>query len=164
MDKKQLKNDEQRALVDAIAKKFNRMMVLLSLLVAFIVFMIMYTTSGWQFLDPVEVAEEQFDSTAVNDTLVVDGIHMASGLIADEGYEVVKVQCGACHSLKLVTQNRATRDGWEEIIRWMQATQKLWDLGSNEDVILDYLAKNYAPQQKSRREPLKNVEWYPLEE
>jgi hypothetical protein len=61
-----------------------------------------------------------------------------------------------------VTQNRATRDGWLEMIRWMQETQKLWDLGPNEDKILDYLATYYAPEAKGRRAPVKVEEWYDL--
>ena len=44
----------------------------------------------------------------------------------------------------------------------MQETQKLWDLGGDEVVILDYLEKNYAPKEHGRRTPLKNIEWYEL--
>ena len=94
---------------------------------------------------------------------VVNGIHVPSGLIADDGYELVMGTCGACHSLKLVTQNRATKQGWLDMIRWMQETQKLWDLGDNEEKILNYLAKNYAPENKGRRENLTNIDWYVLE-
>jgi hypothetical protein len=97
------------------------------------------------------------------DTIVVkDVIDVGSGLIVDEGYETVKGTCGACHSLDIVVQNKATRQGWKDIIVWMQETQKLWDLGENEVVILDYLEKNYAPEQSGRRKPLANIEWYDL--
>ncbi|MEQ9288208.1 MAG: cytochrome C [Cyclobacteriaceae bacterium] len=95
---------------------------------------------------------------------VVDGLHVASGLIADTGYETVLTNCTKCHSSKLVIQNRASREGWESMIRWMQETQKLWDLGENETIILDYLSKNYAPEKKGRRAPLKGIEWYELED
>lgn len=95
---------------------------------------------------------------------IVDGIDAETGLIADEHYQLVKTNCTACHSAKLVTQNRATRAGWESMIRWMQDTQKLWDLGSNEPLILDYLAKNYAPKKQGRRKNLENIEWYELME
>ncbi|MDP4826570.1 MAG: monoheme cytochrome C [Flavobacteriales bacterium] len=100
----------------------------------------------------------------VSDTLVVDGIHMATGLIVDDGFEQVKASCTACHSSKLITQNKADRDGWKKMIRWMQETQNLWDLGPNEDIILDYLAKNYAPTATGRRMNLTNIEWYTLED
>jgi hypothetical protein len=104
-------------------------------------------------VDVANVAEE-----------VKDGIHVPSGFIANEGFKAVLANCTNCHSSKLVIQNRATRDGWESMIRWMQRTQKLWELGENEDIILDYLSKNYAPQKKGRRATLSNVEWYVLEE
>jgi len=65
----------------------------------------------------------------------------------------------------LVTQNRATREGWKEMIIWMQATQGLQDLGENEKPILDYLAKHYAPEELGRRANLNvdEIEWYILE-
>jgi CxxC motif-containing protein (DUF1111 family) len=82
----------------------------------------------------------------------------------DDGFNQVKASCLACHSSKLITQNRATRDGWKKMIRWMQETQNLWDLGPNEDIILDYLAKNYAPEETGRRAQLTDIEWYVLED
>lgn len=93
---------------------------------------------------------------------IENGIHLPSGLIVDDGMEVVMTTCGACHSLNLVTQNRATREGWKDMIVWMQETQKLWDLGDNEEIILNYLAKNYAPQNEGRRRNLVVEEWYNL--
>ena len=78
----------------------------------------------------------------------------ASGLVVDTGFEQVRAQCAACHSLMLVTQNRADRDGWLQMIRWMQETQGLWPLGDNEPLIVDYLAKHYGPVRSGRRKPL----------
>jgi hypothetical protein len=80
----------------------------------------------------------------------------ATRLPIAEGFETVRVQCTRCHSAKLVTQNRATREGWTEIIRWMQRTQKLGPLGDDEVVILDYLARFFSPGPGSRirRRPL----------
>ena len=106
----------------------------------------------------VEVAPVE----AVSDTLVVDGVHMATGLAMDSGFVQVRAACLACHSSKLITQNRATRDGWIHIIEWMQETQNLWDLGPNQDIIVDYLARNYAPEESGRRVQLTNIEWYEL--
>ncbi|MFY0652598.1 MAG: hypothetical protein JXQ96_11220 [Cyclobacteriaceae bacterium] len=94
---------------------------------------------------------------------IEDGVHKATGLIADAGLELVIGNCTNCHSAKLITQNKATREGWESMIRWMQKTQKLWPLGTSEPVILDYLSKNYGPEDKGRRAPLTNIEWYELE-
>ncbi len=85
-----------------------------------------------------------------------------TGLVVDENFALVRAQCTACHSAKLITQNRATREGWQHMIRWMQAEQGLWDLGEQEPAILDYLSRYYAPQKQGRRAPLTNVEWYEL--
>ncbi len=92
------------------------------------------------------------------------GIHLPMGLVAGEGLEVVINNCTNCHTADLIIQNRGTREKWQELIRWMQETQGLWDLGVNETIILDYLAKNYAPEQKGRRDPLVGIEWYELKE
>ena len=78
----------------------------------------------------------------------------ASKLRAGEGMTLVAVQCGVCHSLALVTQNRADRRGWAALIRWMQAKHGLWPLGEFEAPILDYLAEHYAPSPAGRRQPL----------
>jgi hypothetical protein len=79
-------------------------------------------------------------------------IDPASGLIVDDHWELVRAHCGACHSTRLVTQNRGSRETWLKMIRWMQETQGLWALnGPQEDAILDYLAKNYAPAAAARR-------------
>lgn len=96
---------------------------------------------------------------------VVNGVHVQSGLIFAEGFEIVRGTCTACHSAKLVTQNRATREGWEEMIRWMQAKQGLWELGANEPIILDYLSKHYAPENTGRRANIDvdAIEWYVLD-
>lgn len=75
---------------------------------------------------------------------------------------LVIANCTGCHSGKLVTQNRATREGWTNMIRWMQRTQNLKDLGEDEQKILDYLTENYAPTQQGRRANLEVEEWYDL--
>lgn len=93
---------------------------------------------------------------------IENGIHLRSGLIVDDGYQQVLNNCGACHSYKLVTQNRANAQGWTETIRWMQETQKLWELGENEALIVQYLAKNYGLKKVTRRQQLETVEWYDL--
>jgi hypothetical protein len=78
----------------------------------------------------------------------------ATGLIVAPGFEQVRTQCTVCHSARLITQNRASRDGWLQMIRWMQESQGLWPLGDNETPILNYLAENYAPASSGRRKPL----------
>jgi hypothetical protein len=94
---------------------------------------------------------------------VRDSLDAQTGLVLAPGLAAVKNNCLRCHSPQLITAKRATREGWEATIRWMQATQGLGDLGKEEAIILDYLAKNYAPTQQGRRPPLKDIKWYRLE-
>lgn len=78
-----------------------------------------------------------------------------TGLIIAPGFEEVKKTCTVCHSPMLVTQNKADREGWLEMIRWMQEKQGLWKLEPDlENAILDYLAANYGPTEAYRRPPL----------
>lgn len=93
---------------------------------------------------------------------VVDGIHVRTGLIAAEGMEETINNCTTCHSAKLIIQNHLDREGWIANIRWMQETQNLWDLGENEEIIVNYLVQNYPPVDKGRRENLKDIDWYVL--
>ena len=102
-------------------------------------------------------SEDDFDK-------IENGVHLRTGFVEGEGLMTVVNNCTNCHSAKLVTQNRMSREGWEATIRWMQETQNLWDLGNNEAIILDYLAAYYAPQKKGRRQNLMDIEWYVLEE
>lgn len=95
---------------------------------------------------------------------VSDGVHVPTGLVADQGLESVLRHCVSCHSSKLITQNRATRDGWTSIIHWMYETQNLPQLGDQEPIIVSYLSKHYAPVASGRRKALENIEWYPLQD
>ena len=95
---------------------------------------------------------------------IVDGVHLETGMPVDANFDLVRKVCTACHSAKLITQNRATREGWKDMITWMQRTQGLPDLGSSEAVILDYLETHFAPKEEGRRRPLSSqeMEWYDL--
>jgi hypothetical protein len=77
-----------------------------------------------------------------------------SGFAIGPNYELVRAQCTACHSAKLVTQNRMSRENWLSTIRWMQKTQGLWSLAEQESKILDYLERYYSPVAASRRPPI----------
>ena len=109
-------------------------------------------------VEPVEIEEE-----------IVNGIHLSSGLIVDDGYEFVLKTCEECHSFNVIFDSHLSREQWLETIRWMQRTQELHDLKSWEDPILDYLAKNYGPLEEGdgenlgRRKPLEDIEWYELD-
>ena len=77
-----------------------------------------------------------------------------TGFVIGEHYEIVRAHCTACHSAKLVTQNRMTRENWLITIRWMQKSQGLWPLGAQQPKILDYLETHYSPLAISRRSPI----------
>jgi hypothetical protein len=78
-----------------------------------------------------------------------------TGLRIGPGWELVRAHCGGCHSHKIVTAQRADRQTWLDLIRWMQATQNLWQFDAGtETAILDYLAANYPPQPNRRRAPI----------
>ncbi|MCB0489342.1 MAG: hypothetical protein KDC99_12760 [Cyclobacteriaceae bacterium] len=126
--------------------------------IGLIYFQVFYQPSHFEFGETKQLGVV----TSIDD--VKDGVHLPTGLKVDVNFELVVTNCTGCHSAKLITQNRANADGWSNIITWMQETQNLWDLGEDKSLIVDYLSKNYAPEQQSRRKPLANVEWYELED
>ena len=76
----------------------------------------------------------------------------ATGLKMTGDWEVVRANCIACHSPKLITQQRGSEAQWLAIIRWMQATQNLWQFApETEAKIVAYLAENYPPSADRRR-------------
>ena len=82
-------------------------------------------------------------------------VDATTGLIIAPGWENVRAHCGGCHSHALVTQQRADRQTWLDMIRWMQASQNLWQFQPDTEAqILDYLAENYPPQPNRRRAPI----------
>lgn len=82
-------------------------------------------------------------------------IDRQTGLIKNPGWLHVRAHCGGCHSHALVTSQRADRQTWLDMIRWMQATQNLWQLAPDvESEMLDYLAQTYAPVPNRRRAPI----------
>lgn len=107
----------------------------------------------------------QIQHSNLSDSLTIDS---ETGLINDTNLMMIKAQCTACHNTQLIQQHRFTREGWKDKIRWMQKNHKLWDLGESEKVVLDYLEKYYSPKMASqkilnRRELLKTIQWYKLE-
>lgn len=116
----------------------------------------------WDGVDISTAATESnySSSSAASDTLKKDP---ETGLYEDKNLYMVKAQCTNCHSTKLIQQQRLTRDGWRQKIRWMQANHNLWELGDTEVQVLDYLEKYYAPSATvARRAPLKDIKWYKL--
>lgn len=116
----------------------------------------------FQTLPETSANHPTISGNALADTTKLDP---ETGLVVDENLYMVKAQCTNCHSTKLITANRFTRDGWKQKIRWMQANHNLWELGDAEKPVLDYLEKNYSPTTSAaRRAPLKDIRWYKLEQ
>ncbi|MEM9836380.1 MAG: hypothetical protein AAF828_07755 [Bacteroidota bacterium] len=141
----------------------NVLYVLTGLFVAGAVGLLVFGTVGDQLAWPeplpqVESARRTAQVQEQYDLAAADGLHIGPG------YQLVKQHCTICHSAKLITQNRATREGWATMIDWMQAKQGLWDLGKNEPAILTYLSTYYGVEEDGgRRANLAEVEWYVLE-
>ena len=75
-----------------------------------------------------------------------------TGLKVSGDWELVRNNCIACHSPKLITQQRGSEDQWLNMIRWMQKKQNLWQFEPETEArIIAYLAKNYPPQADRRR-------------
>jgi mono/diheme cytochrome c family protein len=72
-------------------------------------------------------------------------------LPAGKGKDLLQMICADCHGLDVITAQRATKDGWASIVDSMVSRGAS---GTKEqlDTIIDYLAKNFAP------EPDKKVE------
>ncbi len=75
-----------------------------------------------------------------------------TGLKMAGDWELVRGNCTACHSAKLITQQRGTAEQWLAMIRWMQKKQNLWQFDPDtESRIIAYLADNYPPDAARRR-------------
>jgi len=82
----------------------------------------------------------------------ITAIDPQTGLIVAKGVENVIANCTACHSAKFIILQRGNRKTWKDMIVWMQETQGLWEFDpATEKSILDYLATNYAPDDKIER-------------
>ena len=79
-------------------------------------------------------------------------IDPVTGLRMATDWELVRANCVACHSSKLITQQRGTAQQWLTLIRWMQAKQNLWQFDPDVEArIVAYLATNYPPGADRRR-------------
>ncbi|WP_420603199.1 monoheme cytochrome C [Flagellimonas sp.] len=141
--------------VKALSRTLLLFLILLVVLIGGLFYYIKYP-------EELHPKEEYQEVLAEVDNEIENGIHVATGFIVDDGMQATIQNCTNCHSAKLVTQNRMSKEGWKATIKWMQETQNLWDLGSNEETIVTYLAKNYAPVAKGRRQNLENIDWYEL--
>ena len=74
------------------------------------------------------------------------------GLPPGSGRDEVLGLCGACHSMKLVTQQGLSRSTWAEVLVFMVEEQEMAELEPEDEVlILDYLEKFYGPERLARK-------------
>ena len=67
-------------------------------------------------------------------------------------WELVRANCIACHSPKLITQQRGSAAQWLAMIRWMQEKQNLWQFEPEVEArIVAWLAETYPPSADRRR-------------
>ena len=68
------------------------------------------------------------------------------GLPAGPGQEETYYACSACHSIRLVTQQRLPRRRWDHLLDWMVEKQGMVELpAADRALILDYLATYLNP-------------------
>jgi len=141
-------------------RKLSLLLVGACIVVSMVIFKMIYIPElGHKTNTPSEMNTNVSD---LDDDAIVNGIHVRTGLKDSPGLIQVVRNCTNCHSSKLLTQNRMDYDSWKTTIDWMQETQNLWDLGDNEEIIINYLVTNYPIIKKSRRQQLKDIEWYTL--
>lgn len=156
-----IKEDEFRA---QVKKLYRSLMLFFAMFVIAggVIIYYMYNPDGFDFNSKTEITaivplEEDEDR-------IENGIHVRTGLVDADGLMVVVNNCTNCHSAKIVTQNRMNTERWNATIKWMQETQNLWDLGGNQEIIVNYLVNNYPSKSKGRRAVLTDVDWYELKD
>lgn len=161
-----MKNQER---FDKSAAQIRKMMTSVIIIFMIVTGVLVYllvdpTLTAFSYKDDSDAYEAGPIVSLDDEDKIENGIHIRTGFVEGEGLMLVVNNCTNCHSAKLVTQNRMSKERWTATIRWMQETQNLWDLGGNEEPIINYLATHYAPTQKGRRQNLANIEWYELED
>ena len=99
-----------------------------------------------------EPADDTLDSAPEEPVIARVEIDPVTGLKMAGDWQLVRGNCTACHSAKLITQQRGTAEQWLTMIRWMQKKQNLWQFDPDtEDRIIAYLAEHYPPDAARRR-------------
>jgi len=141
--------------LDKLYKLLNKCIVVFIIYSVF-AFYYLFNPKSFEHLNPKPTNNVYVDHSIEN------GIHVSTGLIDADGLMTVVDNCTNCHSAKLIMQNRMTKEGWNNSIKWMQETQNLWDLGEDQKTIVNYLVTNYPPKPIGRRAPLMETKWYKL--
>lgn len=158
----QERHQEFRAGVKKIYQAMLLMFGIVSLVTCFLIYGMMDPSFSIFSPDDAVMDYTVIDEEA-NWDKIENGIHLRTGLKEGVGLMETVNNCTNCHSAKLVTQNRMDATRWAATIDWMQETQNLWDLGGNEEIIINYLVTNYPIKKKGRRMSMENIDWYDLE-
>ena len=71
-----------------------------------------------------------------------------------EGKDEVEAYCSACHSLRLVLQQRLKRSDWEEVLVTMVKEHGMSEIPPDDRaLVLDYLAKHLSPDKRPNTPP-----------
>lgn len=107
--------------VAQIRKLMLRLIVVFLIMIAVIVHSLLapdvFVLGNSPHEEPYAWVEEAMDDRIEN------GIHVRTGFVSDTGLMTVVDNCTNCHSAKLVTQNRMSKERWRATIRWMQETK-----------------------------------------
>lgn len=70
---------------------------------------------------------------------------MFEGLPDSDGVELVHALCSACHSIRLVTQQRVTEARWDYLLDWMVKEHGMPELPPEDRaLVLAYLGRHYS--------------------
>lgn len=155
---------DDKQFIDLLRRAKQLTVAILTVSIILFAAVILYVVDPTLMLVKSQDIEGVSTDIPVESDAIVEGIHVQTGLKEGADLMLVVQNCTSCHSAKMIIQNRASKEGWKSMIKWMQQTQNLWDLGDNEEKIIEYLATYYAPEKKGRRATLKNVDWYELED
>jgi mono/diheme cytochrome c family protein len=96
------------------------------------------------FLIPLGLRGEELPDSPASDPV--------TGLAIADGWKLVRANCTACHSARLVSQQSGDQAFWAYTVRSMQEKQNLWELEPDvKQKIIDYLATNYPPRLRNQR-------------
>lgn len=75
------------------------------------------------------------------------------GLPRTPGYEAVDLNCTACHSLRIVMQQHATRERWDHLLTWMVEEQGMYPMPDEERaLVLAYLVEHFGAESEAAEE------------
>lgn len=94
-------------------------------------------------------------------TIIVPGTSPAAtrpdDLPAGAGATIFRRRCLSCHGADLTVSQRLSRPGWvreiDKMVRWGAVLSDDSGRDSEREVLIDYLAANFAPRRKSAEKP-----------